>query len=157
MVDKEDRLPDGDGEGSTTELAETEDQGTLNAAYKKLSELRGEDGVVVSLTKQELGILKQLIHAPERTASLTDILLICDFLTEEEADDELEAYYEAKRLGMDMQFNIDHALSRAAVNRKGHRSSRAAMVMDAMSHQRFTSNVPKGKYDKSSNPRGPLS
>jgi len=146
----------GDGDAAEVEATE-ESPAELAAIHKKLSELKGEDGQVVSLTPQQLGILKQLLHPPDKYNNMTEILLICDFLSEEEADDELAAFYEAKRLGMDTQFNIDHALSRAAINRKGHRTSRAALIMDTMSHQKYTSNTPGGKREHSGNPRSPLS
>ena len=143
------------GDGDREDKGETSE--TLKKTFQNLDDFEGKDGVLVSMSKQQLSILKQMINAPEHPRELTEILLICDFLSEGEADDELTAFYEAKRLGMDTQFNIDHALSRAAINRKGHRTSRAAMVMDTMSHYKYTGNAPKGNYERSSSPRSPLS
>lgn len=142
------------GHGDTEDL-ETQDE--LNLAYKKLSELKRGDGIITGLNKQDIGLLKQLLHTPDKDADFTAIVLICDFLSDEEADKELNAFYEAKRLGMDTQFNIDHALSRVAVNRKGsHRTSRAALIMDTISHQKYTTNTP-GVKSNGNNPRSPLS
>lgn len=149
---------EGDGQGDSEEIAtEEESQEQLQAVYKKLSDLKREDGVLVTLTKQDLSLLKTLIHAPEREDDFIRIALICDFLDEDEANRELEAFYEAQRLGMDTNYNIAHALSRAAVNRKGgHTSSRVAMLLDTMSHQKFTTNQPRQKYGNYTNPRSPL-
>jgi hypothetical protein len=137
----------------------TETEEELSTVHKTLQQLKGADGVLVSLTKQDLGLLKQMLHSPEAAGDdFTRIVLICDFLDDDEANNELDAFWEAKRLGMDTNYNVDHALSRAAINRRGaHRNSRVAALMDTMSHQKYTSNTPKGGGGGSQNPRSPLS
>lgn len=137
---------DDDGHGDAEDVGVEESQETLNAAFKKLRDLKREDGVLVSLTKQDISLLKQMIHAPDTSDEFIKIALICDFLDDEEANRELDAFYEAIRLGMDTKYNIAHALSRAAINRRGsHSSSRVAMLLDTLSHQKFTSNAPKAR------------
>jgi hypothetical protein len=142
-----------------SDAADLETTEELNTAYKKLSELKGTDGVLVSLTKQDLGLLKQFVHAPDRSDDFIRIVQICDFLDEDEANNELDAFYEAVRLGMSTEYNVAHALSRASINRKGsHQNSRVAAILDTMSHQKFTSNQPAGKGGGGSgNSRSPLS
>lgn len=146
-------------DGQTAE-AEEEEQSLeeVKAVHLKLSELKGKDGQLTTLTKQDLTLLKQMLHSPESKDEFTRIVLICDFLDEDERNRELDAFWEAVRLGMDRDYNIDHALSCSAINRKGaHRNSRVAALLDALSHQKYTSNTPKGGGDGSRNPRSPLS
>lgn len=135
---------------------EEETQEELQVAYKKLSELAGPDGSVVRMSKESLSMMKQMIHGPEKYNDLTQILLICDFLSEDEANDELNAFYEAKRYGMDTQYNVDHALSRASINRKGgHSSSRVAVLLETLGRQKFSKNGQKERH-VTSNPRSPI-
>lgn len=153
---------DGNGHGDVAETVETEEetQDQLQAARIKLDSLTRNDGVLVSLTKQDLSLLKTVIHSPEvsQMDDFIKISLICDFLDDEEADRELNAFHEAVRYGMDTKFNIGHALSRAATNSKGrHNNSRIAMVLDSLHHQKFTSNQPRGhNANATTNPRSPL-
>ena len=149
---------DGDGHGDAEVVGtEVETPEQVQAAYKKLADLKRDDGVLVRLGKQELGLLKQMLHAPEEnTDDFIKICMICDFLDEDEANRELDAFYEADRLGMSIKYNIAHALSRVAINRKGaHHNSRVATLGDILSHQKITSNTPSGKGNYV-NPRSPL-
>jgi hypothetical protein len=142
-----------DPEGEDTETVEE-----LQSAHKKLSNLAGVDGVLVSLTKQDLSLLKQMLHAPDSGDAFIRIVQTCDFLDEDERSKELDAFYEAVRLGMSTDYNIAHATSCASINRKGaHQNSRVAALLDALSHTKYTSNQPKGGTSGSSNPRSPLS
>jgi hypothetical protein len=146
-----------DEEGDAA-IGDTETQAQLQAVKLKLGDLTRADSPILSFSKQELGLLHKLITAPDKSDDFTKIVEICDFLSEDEANDELFAFYEAVRLGMDTAFNIAHALSRSSINRKGgHRSSRAAMLMDTLSHQKFTSNAPRSKGSGNTNPRSPIS
>jgi hypothetical protein len=130
----------------------------LESVHLKLNNLAAQNGSLTSLTKQDISLLKQMLHTPEASDDFIRITLICDFLDETEANNELEAFYEAERLGMNTKYNIAHALSRAAINRKGsHRSSRVATLLDALSHQKYTTNQPRGSGNGSTNPRSPLS
>lgn len=135
---------------------EEETQEELQTAYKKLSELAGPDGSVVRMSKESLSMMKQMIHGPDKYNDLTQILLICDFLSEDEANDELNAFYEAKRYGMDTQYNVDHALSRASINRKGgHSSSRVAVLLETLGRQNFKSGKQR-EHNGNRNPRSPI-
>lgn len=144
----------GNGHGSTSEIAETEEE--LKVIRKKMDEVARGSSPILSLSKQDIGLLKQLIHSPEKSDEFIRIVQICDFLDEDERNRELEAYYEAVRLGMSTEYNIAHALSCASINRKGaHRNSRVAALLDALSHQKITSNTPKGN-NGNSNAKSPL-
>jgi hypothetical protein len=130
----------------------------MQAINKRFSQIRRDDGAIISATKQDVTLMKQMIHPPDKADEFIRILGICDFISEDEANCELDAFYEAIRLGMSTEYNIAHALSRASVNRKGaHHNSRVASLLDALSHQKITSNMPRGKESGSTNPRSPLS
>jgi len=78
-------------------------------------------------------------------------------LAEEERRKVVDAYYEAKRLGMETQWNVADALSRCALNgRKARQTSLAAQIMDTLSHQKFTQNGTGARKPITSNPRGML-
>lgn len=132
-----------------------EDAAVLASARKKLDEISRGEGMY-SVSKTEIGLLKQMLRAPEKADAFSQIVQACDFLDVDEANNELDAFYEAIRLGMSTEYNISHALSRASINRRGaHNSSRVGALLDAMSHQKFTTNQPRGK-DGNSNPRSPI-
>ena len=146
MVDKSELNPDGHDEAEA--LAETETQEELQAVKKHLDELMRGDGQVVTMTKQQLSLLHKMITPPEGDDSeLMQVLAIADFMDDNEADDELAAYFEAKRLHMDTSWNIAHMLSRCAVNRKGAKTNRVGQILESLSHQKFTTNMPRYRYD----------
>lgn len=149
---------EGNGHRELTALEETETPEELEAVHKKLSDLIRPDGQLISMSKEQLGLLKQFIHAPESEFdSFISMVMIMDFTSEEERQDVVNAYYEAKSLGMDTKWNMADALSRAATNRKGaHVNSRVATIGDIMSHQKQTIN--SGGKQKSGyvHPNSPL-
>jgi hypothetical protein len=155
----------GNGHNSPLDLNSTvpdnnqdETQEELQAVHKKLSDLTREDGILVSLTKQQLSLLQQMLHSPDDGDKFTKIALTLDFESEDERRKVVAAFYEAVRLGMNTDWNISDALSRCATNRKNsHRTSRVGFIGETLSHSKFTSNVPRGKESGSSNPRSPLS
>ena len=155
---------EGNGHGDTALLQETEPleevetQEELQSAHKKLSDLVRGDGRLISMSKEQLGLLKQFIHAPEsETDSFISIVFLLDFVSEDERQDVVNAYYEAKALGMDTKWNMADALSRAATNRKGaHVNSRVATIGDIMSHQKQTSYTGGSKKSGYVNPKSPL-
>ena len=71
------------GDQDPEALDESEDQ--LQTAFKNLKDLKRDDGVLVSLTKQDLSLLKTMIHAPDKSDDFSRISMICDFLDEEDA------------------------------------------------------------------------
>lgn len=143
------------GDKGPEALDETDPE--LDTALKKLNELNRPGSPIISMSKQDVTLLKQMLHAPDTGDEFTKIVMICDFLDEDERNRELDAFWEAKRLGMDTNYNIDHALSCASINRKGaHRNSRVAALLDSLSHQKITSNMPKGKESSGRNPNSPL-
>lgn len=150
---EEERLNGHDQAGNDA-LGETED---LNAVRIKLSEITRGTGQLLSLKKTDVALLKSFTNPPEKSDEFIRIIQICDFIDEDEANRELDAFYEAVELGMSTEYNIAHALSRPSINRKGaHRNSRVASILDALSHQKFTSNMPKGDSSGHSNKNSPI-
>lgn len=153
-MEKDFELSDNGDKGA--EALEELSQEEINTHYKRLSDLKRGDGVITTFSKQQLSLMHKMLTAPEKE-ELNQVLLIADFLSDEEADDELAAYFEAKRLNMDTGWNIAHMISRCAVNRKGTKTNRVAELLEAMSHLKYTTNMPGKKYDDRSNSRSPLS
>lgn len=144
------------GHDTAEAVSDTATDEEIKAVQKKLGDLTRGESPLLSMTKNDISLLKQMLHAPDNSDDFTRIVQICDFLDEDEANRELEAFYEAVRLGMNTQYNISHALSRSSINRKGaHRNSRVAALLDALSHQKFTSNAPRSA-NGSKNPNSPL-
>lgn len=148
------------GQGTEEQVDETADE--LVAARKKLNELSREDGPMLSLTKKDVGLLMQLVHVPDQADAAKvylNLLATADFISEEERWKHVNAFDESVRLGMDLWQNVRYLQSNVAINRNGHRSSRAAMIMDTLSHQKFSSNAgAKGRTPSgANNPRSPIS
>lgn len=144
----------GDGHGDPDAIPETDEE--LQVVRKKLDQIARGDSPILSFSKQQIGLLNKFVNPPDKGDDFIRIVQICDFLDEDEANRELEAFYEAVRLGMSTSYNVAHALSRASINRKGaHKNSRVASILDALSHQKLTSNVPRSK-DASTNARSPI-
>ena len=147
------------GDGPAEEVETTEE---LQAALKKLSDLPRADGQLVTFSKQQIGLLMQLVHVPEQMdAARTYLTLLpsADFVSVDEMWAHLNAFDEAVYWGLDLWQNVRYLQALLACNRKGsHQSSRAANIMETMSHQKFTSNVSgKGHHSNAgSNPRSPL-
>jgi len=115
-------------------------------------------GSVIGFSKEQLSLMKMLLHPPDDGDSFIQIVLTLEFENDEERRLVVDAYYEADRLGMDTQWNIADALSRCAVNgKKTRQTSRAAQIMDTLSHSKFTSNSGNEKSKPiTANPRGML-
>ncbi len=145
----------GNGHAETEQLEDTvqESPDQLKAAYKKLDDLRRGDGQLISMSKEHLGVIAQTLHIPGSIDEYRQILIITEFLDDEEARDFVAAIWECKRYGMDIGPVIDEAIARCSVNRKGVRSNRVAQLLDAFSHTKITSNVPNsGKGVPRGNP-----
>lgn len=134
---------------------EEESPEQIKAVLKNLSDLKREDGSLVRLTPQQLSLLQKMLTAPEEHKR-EQVFLICDFLDEEEALDHVAAYYEALDLGMDAGFNVAFMFALAASNRKGDKTNRVAMLLDALQHVKYTANT-VGQKHGDRNPRSPIS
>jgi hypothetical protein len=144
------------GHKSEEALEGTASDEDLEVVKKKLSDLTRGESPLISLSKTDIPLLKSMLQHPDKVDSFTQIVQICDFLDEGERNRELNAYYESIRLGMDPSMNIAHALSCASINRKGaHVNSRVAALLDSLSHQKITSNMPQGSRS-GSKPNSPL-
>jgi len=139
---------DGDGHGDSEDIG-PESQEELEAVHKKLSELARKDGQVITMAKQQLTLLKHLITPPEseKHKDLFYALMICDFLDDEEADNELAGFFEAERLGMDRDWNLAHMLSRVSINRKGPKTNRPNSIIEMFMHQKLTTNYAGNRND----------
>lgn len=156
MLDRE-----GDGKKTLEELGltgEPESQEQLDSTYKWLRDLKRPDGTVVSLSKQELGVIAKTL-APagaDDLSPLVQYLMIADYIDEDEADNVSGAIAEADRYGMSREPILVWIANRIATNRKGLRTNRVAQLYDMFSHTKFTTNQTQGKKDGFINPRSPI-
>ena len=134
---------------------EEEDQEQLAAVLKNLKDVR-PDGSLVSLSKQDLTLLKQVLVASEERKQEA-MWRMCDFADEEEALDHVAAYYEALDLGMDTSFNVAFMFALVSTNRKGYKNNLIAQLLDTLQHGKWASANVKGKHNGSGNPRSPIS
>ena len=138
----EEALGMANGQQNKQESLTGEDE-RLTPVLKELSELAHRDGQVVSLTPQQLSLLQQFIHHPDSFQD--DPMIQMCFVLEFEDDDErrcvMDAYAEARELGMDISWNIRDAISRAATPSKmGQRMSRVQLIGEILTHSKFTTN-----------------
>jgi len=136
---------------------ETEEQ--IKAAFKNLSDLTGEDGraSMVTIGKQDLSLLKQILTAATEAYKEQIMWRMCDFADEDEALDHVSAYYEAKELGMDTNFNVAFMFALVSANRKISRTNLISQMLDSMQHAKWAPSATKGKSNGNYNPRSPLS
>ncbi len=151
MQNVEDRLnPNGHEE------AEEESQEQLQEVARKLKGLTRADGSVVSMSKQELGLLQRMLQANTEEYKEQAMWRMCDFIDENEALDHVAAFYEAKELGMDTDFNVAFMFALCSANRKIAKTNLIAQLMDTMQHGQWARNQSKGKNDNGRSPRSPL-
>lgn len=134
---------------------EEETQEQLDSAYKKLTDLAGGGTSMVTMTKQDLSLMKQILTAASEEYKEQIMWRMCDFVDEDEALDHVAAYYEAKDLGMDTGFNVAFVFSLVSANRKTNKSNLIAQILDAMQHGKWIPNFKKGQGN-GHNPRSPL-
>lgn len=151
----------GNHNDSVDELEETETPEDIAAAFKNIQDLKRGDGVLVRMTKQQLGVIAKTLAPPEdieNFPNLIQFLMIGDYIDEDEADKVTAAFNEAKRFGMDIQNLVIWVANRLAANRKGIRNNRAAQIYDTFSHQKLTNYQPvrSKRGDINPNSRTPL-
>ncbi len=136
---------------------EEETREQLEGAAKKLSGLMGAEGTsMVTMGKQDMALMKQILTAASEEYKEQIMWRMCDFVDEDEALDHVAAYYEAKDLGMDTDFNVAFIFALVSANRKTSKSNLMSQILDALQHAKFAPNYKKGGGN-GHNPRSPLS
>lgn len=141
--------PDGHGD------PEEETQEQLDTAFKRLSDLTKGDASMVTMSKQDMSLMKQILTAASEEYKEQIMWRMCDFVDEDEALDQVAAYYEAKDLGMDTDFNVAFIFALVSANRKTNKTNLMSQILDTLQHAKFAPNM-KGKSN-GHNPRSPLS
>lgn len=154
MQERGTRTLSDDGHGEEDQIPESQEQ--LEGAFKKLSELTRRDGSLVTLTKQDLSLLQQMLRGVTEEYREQSMWRMCDFCDENEALDHVAAYYEAKDLGMDTTFNVAFMFALCSANRKGFKNNVIAVISDTLQHGKWVGTKQKGK-DGYVSPRSPLS
>ena len=140
---------DSDGHG------EVEGQEQLAGAFKRLSELSDGSASMVTFSKQDMSLMKQILTAVSEEYKEQVMWRMCDFVDEDEALDHVAAYFEAKDLGMDTDFNVAFMFALVSANRKTNKSNLISQILDAMQHGKWAPNLKKGQGN-GHNPRSPL-
>ncbi len=148
-------LESGNGTGGDNQEEETQDQ--LKTAFKTLGQLTRPDGSLVSMTKQDLSLLKQMLVVSSEEYRKQMMWRMCDFCDEEEALTHVSAYFEAIDLGMDTDLNVANMFSLVSANRRGIKNNLMAQLLDTLQHGKWAPTAQKGKQNGSVNPRSPLS
>ena len=80
---------------------QTESQEELENSIKQIEALmgKGRDGSLVTLGKQELGLLQRILSTGSESYKEEQFWRMCSFLDEDEAKDHVDAFYEARDLG----------------------------------------------------------
>ncbi len=137
----------GDSEGETQEQ--------LAAAFKKLSDLTGGDASMVTMSKQDLSLMKQILTAATEEYKEQIMWRMCDFVDEDEALDHVAAYYEAKDIGMDTDFNVAFMFALVSANRKTNKSNLMSQILDTLQHSKWAPKSTEGRSN-GHNPRSPI-
>lgn len=145
---------DGNGNGHEPE---TEEQ--LGNVLKTLSELKRGNGQVISMSRQELGLLQTILRSATETYREEVFWRMVNFIDQEEALDHVAAFYEAKELGMDTTFNVSYVFALCSVsNKKRGWNNLNGLITDTMQYgQHARANNSKKGNSGSKNPRSPLS
>jgi len=134
---------------------EEESQEQLQTVYKKLSELSGDGASMVTMSKQDLSLMKQILTSASEEYKEQTMWRMCDFLDEDEALDHVAAFFEAKDLGMDTAFNVAFMFALVSANRKTNKSNLISQILDTVQHGKWAPNFKKGQGN-GHNPRSPL-
>ncbi len=141
-----------DGDGHKPE-EETQEQ--LQTVYKNLKDLADGGASMVTFTKQDLGLMKQILTAVSEEYKEQVMWRMCDFVDEDEALDHVAAYFEARDLGMETDFNVAFMFALVSSNRKTNKSNLIAQILDTMQHGKWIPSSKKGQSN-GHNPRSPL-
>ena len=142
--------------GKNGDEAEDETQEQLDTAFKDLKSLTRGDGSLVSVSKQDLSLLKQILSAATEDYKEQIMWRMCDFIDEDEALDHVAAYYEAKDLGMDTSFNVAFMFALVSANRKTNKTNLISQILGTLQYSKWAPSSKKGKSDGNRNSRSPL-
>lgn len=134
---------------------ESQEQLDRIAATLSLEELAS--GSIVTITKQELSLLQKMLSTATEEYKEQTMWRMASFMDEDEAHDHVAAYFEAKELGMDTNYNVALMFSLCSVNRsRSFTTNLIAQLTGTLTNAKFHQPM-KGRSDYgSSNPRSPL-
>lgn len=150
---KETEFKLGEGNGHEPE-AETQEQ--LETVVKNLQDLGDGKTSMVSLSKQDMSLMKQILTAASEKYKEQIMWRMCDFADEDEALDHVAAYYEAKDLGMDTDFNVAYMFALVSANRKSNKSNLIAQLLDTVQQGKWAPSFKKGKDNGHGYSRSPI-
>lgn len=138
-------------------VAEEESQEQLQSVIKNLEGLKGPNGQALSLGKQELSLLQKILSVGTEKYREEVMWRMMDFVSEDEAKDMVNAYYEAHDLGMDTSFNVAYAFALCSVNRhSGFKNNLVATLGDILQHGKWAMNQTKKGQNGTGNSRSPI-
>jgi len=109
-----------------------EPQEQLNSVMKNLMDLGGDGTSMVTFSKQDMSLMKQILTAATEEYKEQIMWRMCDFVDDDEAKDHVAAFYEAKDLGMDTGFNVAFMFSLVSANRKTNKSNLMSQFLQTM-------------------------
>ena len=96
-----------------------------------------------------IGVLVRLLTAVKDDEDYRQILLLADFLDDDEADRVTAALEERRRYGCSITPILDWVSARCGVNKISHGKSRATLGVEGLTHTTLTTNaIMKNKKDK---------
>ena len=110
-----------------------------------LNELRQPDAILASQSGQYKGVVPSVISVPTGEDKELQWLLQSDFVSDEMALKAVNAITERERYGVDTKPILLYLAAQCAVNRKGPKTNRTAMVLEAMMHYKVTTTRQQGK------------
>lgn len=146
------------GHGATAELEQTTEESPeqIQGLYAKLSQLSRGDGSLVQLTKQDMSLMQKILTTGSEEFKEQQFWRMCSFLDEDEAKDHVDAFYEAKDLGMDTGFNVAYAFALVSTNRKTAQTNLIALLTDTLQHGKWAGASQQQGNKNNGNSRSPI-
>ena len=99
----------------------------------------GDSNAVSAANQARMGVLLRMLSTIKDEQDYRQLVLLADFLDDEEADRVAAAITEARRYGLSLDPILDWVTARCAVNKLGHGKSRVAIAVEGLTHSTFTS------------------
>lgn len=98
----------------------------------------GESSAIMESQQQRMSVLLRTITAIKDDNEFRQLLLLADFLDDEEAETVAAAITEAQRYGASLGPILNYVTAKCAVNKNRHGKSRVAQVIEGLTHSTFT-------------------
>lgn len=98
----------------------------------------GDSSAMMAAREQRMSVLLRTITAVKEENDYRQLIIMADFLDDEEADRVAAAITEARRYGLSLDPILDWVTARCGVNKAGHGKNRVTAAIEGLTHSTFT-------------------